>query len=116
MNKDALRLLAAGILLAEFSHAYATGDWCGTPIKTSDGFVNLRSGPGANHRITGQVHNGDLLRIDTGQCRDDFGTLLCDESGKWVFVQSVDRLRGNAPDQKGWINSRYVSQIACVND
>lgn len=101
-------------ILLGTSGAYATGDWCATPIRTNDGFVNLRSGPGTVHSIVDRVHNGDVLTIDTGQCRDEFGHLHCDESGSWVFVQTVDRLKTRNDDQKGWINSRYVMAIACT--
>ena len=113
--KGLLFLLALSSILSA-TQIYATGDWCGTPIKTSDGFVNLRAGPGTQYNVTGQVHYGDILLLDTAQCRDDFGSLLCDNSKKWVFVQSVDRLRTQEPDQKGWINSHYVTQIACSGD
>jgi uncharacterized repeat protein (TIGR04076 family) len=78
--------------------------------------VNLRSGPGTAHSIVGRVYNGDVLTIDTNQCRDEFGLLRCDESGQWVFVQTVDRLKSIIKDQKGWINSHYVMAIACTDE
>lgn len=108
-----LRLLTLSASLLVCSLTYGTGDWCATPIKTSDGFLNLRSGPGVNFQILGQVHNGDVLLIDTGQCRDDFGTLQCDESGRWVFVQSVDGLKESSSNQKGWVSSRYITSVLC---
>jgi len=82
--------------------------------KTSDGFINLRSGPGVKHSIVGKVIQSDVLLIDTGQCHETFGRMHCNRSGKWVFVESIYKLHGEATTQQGWISSRYVRQIACM--
>lgn len=89
--------------------ALATADWHATPKQTDDGFVNLRAGPGINFKIVGRVMPSDFLVIDTAQCRDDFGTLRCDPSRKWVYVQHVQS--GPRKDAHGWINRRYVTEI-----
>ncbi|MTW22609.1 SH3 domain-containing protein [Allochromatium palmeri] len=112
-----ISLLALGLLsVALTASVQATGDWCANPIKTDDGFLNLRLGPGTTYAIVGRAIPSDELVIDTAQCRNDFGEMLCDESGKWVFVQYINSVKEASNIQKGWVNSRFVQQVQCKND
>jgi len=95
--------------------AHATSSWCGVPDRTPDGFVNLRSGPAHYYSIVGRVVQSDSLLLDTGSCRTAFGSEHCDESGKWSFVEQVHAKDGTHSLQTGWINTRYVRQIGCIN-
>jgi hypothetical protein len=94
----------------------ATSSWCATPKDTPDGFINLRSGPGVTHSIVARVTSTDVLLIDTGQCRDEFGPMHCDKSGTWVFVESVYSVKRENRTQHGWINSHFIRQIACTDE
>ena len=40
---------------------YATSSWCAVSEKTSDGFINLRSGPGVKHSVVGKVIPSDVV-------------------------------------------------------
>lgn len=58
--------------------------------------LNLRSGPGINHKIIG------------GFDRDDLVTILQEDSEKgWYYVQSED-------GQKGWVSANYIEILAIV--
>ena len=112
-----MRWLALGLgAVAWTASVQATGDWCANPIKTDDGFLNLRSGPGTAYAIVGRAIPSDELVIDTSACREDFGDNLCDLSRKWVFVQYINSVNEARNIQKGWVNSRFVQQIPCKDD
>lgn len=68
-----------GTLPAEAARAVVTGN------------VNVRSGPGTQHRIVGRLRPGDRVEITR-----------CDRAGRWC---RVEQRRG----RDGWVSSRYLS-------
>ena len=92
--------------------SYATETFCAVTERTADGFVNLREGPNSEYKVVGKVLPADLLWVGSEQCRSDFGQSVCDPTGKWVFVERVFSLTSKST-LKGWINNRFVRQIAC---
>jgi SH3-like domain-containing protein len=100
----------------------ATHTFCAVTERTPDGFVNLREGPSTQYKVMGKVLPSDVLDVATEQCRDDFGQLLCDETGKWVFVEAVYSLThegqknvsGYGTALKGWAKNSLIRQIPCA--
>lgn len=106
-----MRLLILLLLISLPAHS--TGTWCAHPKKTSDGFVTLRAGPNTKYSVMSSVTSSDTLFIDTGRCREAFGGMQCDDSGKWVFVEAVFDANNVDKHKQGWINSSYVIQVGC---
>jgi hypothetical protein len=112
-SADLILRVCACVLAFMPSHpAFATNTFCAVIEKTADGFVNLREGPGSQHKIVGKVLPSNLLWVATEQCRSDFGQELCDPTGRWVFVERVFSLTP-APSSpyKGWINNSLGSGL-----
>ena len=57
--------------------------------------LNVRSGPGTNHRIVGALGNGDELR-----------NLGCESQGnaRWCQIEMMTDMR-----ERGWVNARYLN-------
>ena len=107
-------LLAAALLLAIGTSAQATQSYCAVVKPTPDGFVNLREGPGTRFPIIRHLRPYDSVLVDTGKCRAG----ICDQSGRWQFIESVPRIDGQSDEEKqhftqGWIRERYIKQITC---
>ncbi len=98
------------------SVASATATYCAVAKQTRDGFVMLRSGPGAHFDPLHTIAPSDLLTVGTERCRSDFGSLLCSEAGDWVFIEAVTKLNTRNVTAKGWANAKLIRQIACEND
>ena len=60
---------------------------------SGDGFLAVRSGPGTQFRMIGQLHNGAVVRT-------------CAAEGPWVGV-----LFG-AGRAKGWVHGRWLAPLA----
>lgn len=97
--------------------ADATNSYCAVIERTSDNFVSLRNGSGVAFSERGRAMLSDLLWIATERCRDDFGLNLCDERGKWVFVEEVVRSdRALRSGVKGWAKASLIRQVACADE
>jgi hypothetical protein len=97
--------------------AKATGTYCVVVKATSDRFLNLRAGPGANFSIIAKVFPSDLLEMDTGDCRTTSGKTLCDPTHRWGFVEGVPRLdKVLGTFTQGWISTRFVRQVECIEE
>ncbi len=68
-----------GILPADAARAVATGS------------VNVRTGPGINHRIVGRLVSGERVTV-----------IRCNRPGSWC---EISRNRG----RNGWVSSRYLT-------
>ena len=110
-------ILSFLILTISSLSAAATTTACAVSERTADGFLNLRIGPGNQFNIIGIVRPNDFLWVASEPCRSDFGSLQCDETNEWVFVERVFPFRSDARDaagaRKGWAHSRYIRYIAC---
>jgi hypothetical protein len=101
-------LCAPGLWLSPPCGATPLG--CAVPIKSSDGYVNIRQGPGAEYSIVARVVSHDLLVTSSGTCADP---CLCDKSSKWVFVDSVSSKEDFNLISPGWINARHLRSVPC---
>jgi hypothetical protein len=61
-NKIAIVLTICATALA--TSARATEDFCAVVLKTPDGFLALREGPGTRFRMQARLHRGDVLFAD----------------------------------------------------
>lgn len=57
-----------------------------------DGFLAVRSGPGANHRKIDELHNGDEVRP-------------CERKGQWSGISYGE------PRRKGWVHRNWLVDI-----
>ena len=64
-------LLTAVALLAFATTAHATEDFCAVVLKTPDGFLALREGPGTQHKMITKLEQGDFLLADTAMGEQD---------------------------------------------
>src|ERR1700744_5998836 len=81
--------LVLAFLLSTAAPGWAAQTYWAVTKSTRDGFVALRTGPGARFAPVGKLLPHDFLYVGTEQCRNDFGRLLCSENGEWVFVEKV---------------------------
>ena len=58
----------AACLMALATSAEATEDFCAVVLKTPDGFLALRQGPGTRFPVKLKLHQGDVLSADTRRC------------------------------------------------
>jgi hypothetical protein len=86
-------------LAALSTGAQATEDFCAVVLKTPDGFLALREGPGAQFRVKARLRQGDVLFADTRTCVIDHPD-ICDETRKWTYVNYVPRLDGRLNEAK----------------
>ena len=95
--------------------AFATQDACAVVTRTPDGFLNLRSGPGANFEILAELYPGDRLWVDKARCQTFGDTNACDTARRWTHVTSVRRMDATRSNgfTRGWVSSRYVVWFAC---
>jgi uncharacterized protein YraI len=96
--------------------ATAAQSFCAVTERSSDGFVNLRAGPGENFSVLGRVKINHQLLVGTEQCRSDFGALLCSQNRQWVFVEKIWGEKAGLGIGKGWIGSKMIRQISCSDD
>ena len=79
--------------------------------KGGDGFLAVRTGPGANYRKIGELHNGD--RVSIIETRDGwYGVIVPGGS-----VDQTDACRRAGPRRKlsgsglGWVSGRWIGDI-----
>ena len=102
MNKITMRItfgLAAVIATATPSAAQQAAERLGCQVHglnpRGDGFLAIRTGPGANHRQIGSLYNGDFAYLDRG----------C--GGNWCHADSFERSNGQRLNFSGWIHKRW---------
>jgi hypothetical protein len=107
-------LLTVVALLTFATTAHATEDFCAVVLKTPDGFLALREGPGTPHKMITKLEQGDFLLADTAMGEQDPKNI------KWVHINGVPRVDG--PDAigktytRGWVARRYVQTLLCPDD
>lgn len=101
------------------TRAFATEDFCAVVLKTPDGFLALREGPGAQFREKARLRQGDRLFADTRSCMIGHPD-ICDETRKWTYVNYVPRLDGRLEEAKqftqGWVARRFTQEFMCPGD
>lgn len=108
----------ARILLSLTSLAAASGvaaaQTCAVTRPTSDGFLMLRAGPSTAYEAKGRLLPGDFFLVAGERCRKDFGSMLCSEDGRWVFVERVFPPQGGTADpRQGWVNGGFIRYVGC---
>jgi hypothetical protein len=104
-------LIITSVSAALTTGAAATEDFCAVVLKTPDGFLALREGPGTKFKVKARLRRGDVLYADSRGCI--YG--VCDEMGRWVYVNHVPRLDGNLEKARhltqGWVVRRFVQEF-----
>jgi hypothetical protein len=94
-------LLGFAIVLASVTAAGATVDMdCAVVLKTPDGFLALRAGPGTRFEMKKKLKQGDFL------------VLSSDDDGKWVEVEAKPCMTCRART-KGWVYRQYTQSFVC---
>lgn len=94
MSHTAIGVLMTSLVIVSPQPVHATADGCAVVLKTPDGFLSVREGPGTRFRVLTEVHRGETLLIDTAQCGAIRGRTVCDSSMAWTHVTSVPRIDG----------------------
>ena len=89
----------------------ATEDFCAVVLKTPDGFLALRGGPGTRFDVRARLKQGDVLFADTRSCVIDHPD-ICDEKLEWTYVYSV-RHEGHEVKQQGWVARQFIQEFIC---
>lgn len=108
-----MRTIAIVALVAALATpALATEDFCAVVLKTPDGFLAMRSGPGMRFPIKMKLKQGDVLYADTRKCVIGRPN-ICDDSGTWVYVYAVQNVDAKADKVEGWIAGAFVQTFLC---
>jgi hypothetical protein len=106
-------------LLLTTAPALATETGCAVVLKTPDGFLNMREGPGARFDVTARLLSGDFLYFGTEQCSNLRGRRVCnDDRFSWTYVDSIPKF-DKGPDgtvktaTHGWVSTRYLQFFDC---
>jgi hypothetical protein len=114
---DIVLQLALASITPSSKMARATADGCAVVLKTPDGFLNLRDGPGMRFKVLEKLRRGDVLYIDTVECSTISGTVVCGNPKEWTHVNTVPRLDGPIREAKkctqGWVASKYIQWFEC---
>jgi hypothetical protein len=96
--------------------AQATEDFCAVVLKTPDGFLALREGPGTRFAVKTKLRRGDALYADTAQCSPS----ACDYTRNWTHVVSVPRLDGGREEasqfMQGWVARKFIQEFICLDE
>ena len=101
--------VSALLLCALPQQAAATISWCGVFDNSSDKYLNLREGPGANSKVVGRVSKQDFLSLEDGMCRAG----VCAKDKTWVFVEGVNSPTEDRPSVQGWVKSKFIRDVWC---
>ena len=82
-------ILSTFALFYSASLTLATETGCAIVLKTSDGFLNLREGPGTQFRVIAKLNRDDFLYVGTEQC---YAGRCTDERHSWTRLEGLPRL------------------------
>ena len=82
-------ILSTFALFYSASLTLATETGCAIVLKTSDGFLNLREGPGTQFRVIAKLNRDDFLYVGTEQC---YAGHCTDERHSWTRLEGLPRL------------------------
>jgi len=98
--KRALLIGIAALFLATGT-AHAGSQVCAVVLKTSDGFLALRSGPGVSYPMKRKLKRGDkVVMMEIGD-----EAVRRAEHDTWVSVFPLD---SDIHDLSGWVRSKYI--------
>lgn len=100
----------AGIVVASVlsatSAAYATADGCAVVVRTRDGFLAVRAGPGTRWEEIDRLRPGQIIL--TNHVSD------YPYAGQWWRIGGVMDSIGDTPRPlHGWVYSGYLTPINC---
>src|SRR5438105_4026726 len=95
-------LLACTLCLASIG-ANATEDGCAVVLKTPDGFLALREGPGNDFPVIAKLSPGTFLYTDTRSYYEIGKRTGFADRKKWTTASPI-RLRG----VDGWVSTKYI--------
>ena len=88
--------------------AFATETGWAVVLKTLDGFLNLREGPGTQYRVIAKLNRGDFIYVGTEQC---YAGRCTDNRHSWTHVEGFPKL--NKHGDVGWVNDAFIQWADC---
>jgi uncharacterized protein YraI len=103
------KLAALGMLLAApMTSAKATADGCAVVLRTNDGFLAVRAGPGTQYR--------EIMRIFPGQIVITSHVSDLNYAGPWWRIGAIIEVMGQ-PERRiegyGWVHSGFLTNVNC---
>jgi hypothetical protein len=96
----------AALLAIPAIPAHATADGCAVVLRTYDGFLAVRDGPGVRHYEMDRLRPGQIIL--TNHVSDSR------YAGPWWRIGGVmDRIGGSVRHLDGWVHSAYLTPVAC---
>ncbi len=78
---------------------------------TGNGFLAVRSGPGAQYTEIDEIHNGDVVTVY--EAKDDwFGIMYGKNQGGCKFIGAGKKRPLDYPGKKGWVHRRWLKDRA----
>ena len=108
MKRTLLLAAAALMVVSANGPALATETGCAVVLKTPDGFLNLRQGPGTRFQVVAKLNRGDFIYVGTEQC---YAGRCTDERHSWTHVEGFPRL--NKHGDVGWVNDAFIQWSDC---
>jgi uncharacterized protein YraI len=93
-------VLASVSVFASAAHATVDAE-CAVVLKTPDGFLALRAGPGTRFEMKKKLKRGDFLVLSTD-----------DDGGKWVEVEAKPCMTCRSR-MNGWVYRQYTQPFVC---
>jgi uncharacterized protein YraI len=100
-----IALAIAVFLVLSIQNAKTTADGCAVVLKTPDGFLNVRKGPGIQYPTIAKANPGDFLYVDDRSACSQEKTSDCADNGKWIHVTGMPK-RPLTLD--GWVSLKFV--------
>jgi uncharacterized protein YraI len=97
-----LALVIAVFLVLSIQNAESTADGCAVVLKTPDGFLNLRKGPGIQYPTIAQLKSGDILYVDD---RLPCYETDCATNHNWLHVTGTPK---HPLTLDGWVSLKFV--------
>jgi hypothetical protein len=95
----------ATLLMLSIQNVRATADGCALVLKTPDGFLNVRKGPGIQYPSIAKVTPGDFLYVDDRSACSEARNSRCTDNENWIHVIGRPK-RPLALD--GWVSMKFV--------
>lgn len=89
-------------------HVWPDGHTCAKVIETPDGFLAVRTGPAASNGVVDNLRPNDF--IDVAAC-----TKASCANNPWRQISYTASGQGRQSLQ-GWVNARYLKQVACLDE
>src|SRR5262245_49201256 len=100
-------LVALAMTVALVGPAAASSPVCAVVLKTSDGFLALRDGPGVKHRLLKKLRRGERLNMW------EPGDNAWEKAKHDAWVKVVYSCEVHGCDAEGWVSTKNIQTFDC---